>query len=294
MNLEGLGVAMVTPFKEDGTIDFESIPLLVENITSGRANYILVMGTTAEVSTLSDSEKKKVIQRVVESNQNKLPLVIGIGGNDTFKVIKEIQQTDLNPFQAILSVSPYYNKPTQEGIYQHYKHIANITPLPLILYNVPSRTGSNIEPKTFIKLVENFDNIIAIKEASGDIEQAQQIIKLSPSGIQVISGDDSLTLPMLLAGAVGSISVLGNALPVPIVQIFDYVAKGNLKKAYNLHYEMMDIIHLIFEEGNPSGIKALLELMSICKKTVRLPLISASSDLFRRIKNVLEKSIYSI
>ena len=294
MNLEGLGVAMVTPFKEDGTIDFESIPLLVENITSGRANYILVMGTTAEVSTLSDSEKKKVIQRVVESNQNKLPLVIGIGGNDTFKVIKEIQQTDLNPFQAILSVSPYYNKPTQEGIYQHYKHIANITPLPLILYNVPSRTGSNIEPKTFIKLVENFDNIIAIKEASGDIEQAQQIIKLSPSGIQVISGDDSLTLPMLLAGAVGSISVLGNALPVPIVQIFDYVAKGNLKKAYNLHYEMMDIIHLIFEEGNPSGIKALLELMSICKKTVRLPLVSASSDLFSRIEDVLEKSIYSI
>ena len=294
MNLEGLGVAMVTPFNEDGTIDFESIPPLVKNITSGRANYILVMGTTAEVNTLSDSEKKKVIRRVVESNQNKLPLVIGIGGNDTFRVIKEIQQTDLNPFQAILSVSPYYNKPTQEGIYQHYKHIAKITPLPLILYNVPSRTGSNIEPKTFIKLVEDFDNIIAIKEASGDIEQAQQIIKLSPSGIQVISGDDSLTLPMLLAGAVGSISVLGNALPIPIVKIFDYVAKGNLKKAYNLHYEMMDIIHLIFEEGNPSGIKALLELMSICKKTVRLPLISASSDLFRRIKNVLEKSIYSI
>ena len=151
MNLEGLGVAMVTPFNEDGTIDFESIPLLVENITLGRANYILVMGTTAEVNTLSDSEKKKVIRRVVKSNQNKLPLVIGIGGNDTFRVIKEIQQTDLNPFQAILSVSPYYNKPTQEGIYQHYKHIANITPLPLILYNVPSRTGSNIEPKTFIK-----------------------------------------------------------------------------------------------------------------------------------------------
>jgi len=294
MNLEGLGVAMVTPFNEDGTIDFESIPPLVKNITSGRANYILVMGTTAEVNTLSDSEKKKVIRRVVESNQNKLPLVIGIGGNDTFRVIKEIQQTDLNPFQAILSVSPYYNKPTQEGIYQHYKHIAKITPLPLILYNVPSRTGSNIEPKTFIKLVEDFDNIIAIKEASGDIEQAQQIIKLSPSGIQVISGDDSLTLPMLLAGAVGSISVLGNALPIPIVKIFDYVAKGNLKKAYNLHYEMMDIIHLIFEEGNPSGIKALLELMSICKKTVRLPLISASSDLFSRIEDVLEKSIYSI
>ena len=294
MNLEGLGVAMVTPFNEDGTIDFESIPPLVKNITSGRANYILVMGTTAEVNTLSDSEKKKVIRRVVESNQNKLPLVIGIGGNDTFRVIKEIQQTDLNPFQAILSVSPYYNKPTQEGIYQHYKHIAKITPLPLILYNVPSRTGSNIEPKTFIKLVEDFDNIIAIKEASGDIEQAQQIIKLSPSGIQVISGDDSLTLPMLLAGAVGSISVLGNALPIPIVKIFDYVAKGNLKKAYNLHFEMMDIIHLIFEEGNPSGIKALLELMSICKKTVRLPLISASSDLFSRIENVLEKSIYSI
>jgi 4-hydroxy-tetrahydrodipicolinate synthase len=294
MNLEGLGVAMITPFNEDDTIDFESIPTVVENIIKGRANYILVMGTTAEVSTLSDLEKKKIILAIIDSNQNRLPLVIGIGGNDTFKVIKEIQKTDLSSFQAILSVSPYYNKPTQEGIYQHYKNIAEISPLPIILYNVPSRTGINIEPNTFVRLVENFDNIVAIKEASGNIDQIQQIIKLCPPGVQIISGDDALTLPMLLFGAVGTISVLGNALPVPIVQIFDCVTRGNLKKAYKLHYEMMDIIHLIFEEGNPTGIKALLNVMSICKKNVRLPLMSASSDLFSKIEAVIEKSIYSV
>ena len=258
MDLKGIGVAMVTPFKENGEIDFGAIPGIVENIITGRADYLVVLGTTAEVTSLTDSEKKALIKEVVFANQNKIPLVIGIGGNNTAKVIAEIQSTDLSPFQAILSVSPYYNKPTQEGIFQHFKHVAEASPLPIIVYNVPSRTGSNVEPSTFIRLAEEVENIIAIKDASGSMDQAQQMLKDCAPHIQVISGDDALTLPMLLAGAVGTISVLGNALPVPLKEMMHYVESGDLKKAYGLHYQLLDVINLIFEEGNPVGIKALL------------------------------------
>ena len=207
MNLKGLGVAMVTPFTDEGQVDYEALPALVENITTGRADYLVLMGTTAEVACLTPEEKQKVLNTVVQLNQNKLPLVIGIGGNNTAKVVEEIQRTDLRPFQAILSVSPYYNKPTQEGIYQHYKKIVSASPLPIIVYNVPSRTGVGIEVDTFVRLANDFDAIIAIKEASGEMSQAENLIKKSPSRIQVISGEDSLNLPMLLAGAVGTISV---------------------------------------------------------------------------------------
>ncbi len=293
MNLKGLGVAMVTPFKEEGTVDFDAIPRIIENIVTGHADYIVVLGTTAEVTSLSDSEKKAVIQLIVETNQNKLPLVIGIGGNNTAKVIEEIQSTDLDPFEAILSVSPYYNKPTQDGIYEHYKHIAMASPLPIIVYNVPSRTGSNVEPSTFIRLAEDVENIIGIKDASGDMDQAQQMLKNCAPHIQVISGDDALTLPMLLAGAVGTISVLGNALPVPLKEMFHFVETGNLKKAYALHYQLLDVINLLFEEGNPVGVKALMESMGFCSKTVRLPLIKASGSLHERLQKVLEASIAS-
>lgn len=294
MNLKGLGVAMVTPFNQDGNVDFDAIPKVVENIITGHADYIVVMGTTAEVSALSDSEKKAVINTICDANQNKVPLIIGIGGNNTTKVCEEIQATDLSPFQAILSVSPYYNKPTQEGIYQHYKQIANVSPLPVIVYNVPSRTGSNIEPSTFVKLADEVDNIIGIKEASGDMDQAQQILKDCASHIQVISGDDALTLPMLLAGAVGTISVLGNALPIPLKEMFHYVETGNLKKAYALHYQLLDVINLIFEEGNPVGIKALMESMDYCEGTVRLPLIKATPSLKERLQRALETSIFTL
>ena len=293
MNLKGLGVAMVTPFKEDGNIDFNAIPRIVENIITGRADYIVVLGTTAEVSSLSDLEKKTVLKAVIGANKNKLPLIIGIGGNNTAKVIDEIQSTDLNPFQAILSVSPYYNKPTQEGIYEHYKHIAKASPLPIIVYNVPSRTGSNIEPHTFIRLAEEIENIIGIKDASGDMDQAQQMLKHCATHIKVISGDDSLTLPMLLAGAVGTISVLGNAIPVPLKEIFHFVEMGNLKKAYTLHYQLLDVINSLFEEGNPVGVKALLESIGLCSKTVRLPLIKASTSLHDRLQRVMEAFIAS-
>ncbi len=291
MNLKGLGVAMVTPFSEEGQVDYNALPAVVENITTGRADYIVLMGTTAEVACLTAEEKREVIKTVVALNQNKVPLVIGIGGNNTAQVVDEILHTDLSPFQAILSVSPYYNKPTQEGIYQHYKKIVAASPLPIIVYNVPSRTGAGIEVDTFVRLANDFESIIGIKEASGEMSQAENLIKKSPSRIQVISGEDSLNLPMLLAGAVGAISVLGNALPVPIVKMFHYVAEGDLKKAYELHYQLVDLVSLLFEEGNPVGIKALLETLSICKKTVRLPLVSASPELARKIEKALEAAL---
>ncbi|MEL0317519.1 MAG: 4-hydroxy-tetrahydrodipicolinate synthase [Flavobacteriaceae bacterium] len=291
MNLKGLGVAMVTPFTEEGQVDYNALPAVFENITTGRADYIVLMGTTAEVACLTAEEKREVIKTVVTLNQNKVPLVIGIGGNNTAQVVDEILHTDLSPFQAILSVSPYYNKPTQEGIYQHYKKIVAASPLPIIVYNVPSRTGAGIEVDTFVRLANDFESIIGIKEASGEMSQAENLIKKSPSRIQVISGEDSLNLPMLLAGAVGTISVLGNALPVPIVKMFHYVAEGDLKKAYELHYQLVDLVSLLFEEGNPVGVKALLETLSICKKTVRLPLVSASPELARKIEKALEAAL---
>jgi len=294
MNLKGLGVAMVTPFLQDGRVDYNAIPAVVKNIASGGADYIVLMGTTAEVVCLSKEEKNKIIQLVVKENRNKLPLVIGIGGNNTSAVVTEIQQTDLTPFEAILSVSPYYNKPTQEGIYHHYAAIARASSLPIIVYDVPSRTGSSVEVSTFVRLTNDFRSIIAIKDASGTLIKAQEIIKHCPKHVQLISGDDALTLPMLLAGAVGTISVLGNALPVPLVRMFKYVQEGDLNKAYELHYQLMDLIQLLFEEGNPVGIKALMELTGLCSKQVRLPLVHASSELINRLETVLEESLHLI
>jgi len=291
MNLKGLGVAVLTPFTSEGQVDYKAIPAIIENITSGRADYLVLMGTTAESPCLTLEEKQKIIQTVRDSNYGNLPLVIGIGGNNTAKVVEEISSMDLSPFEAIMSVSPYYNKPTQEGIYQHFKKIAQASPLPIIVYNVPSRTGAAIEVDTFVRMAHDFENIIAIKEASGEMSHAENLIKKSPAHIQVISGDDALNLPMLLAGAVGTISVLGNALPVPIVSIFHYVYEGNLKKAYELHYQLLDIISLIFEEGNPTGIKALMETLSLCNKTVRLPLVSASDALCLKIEKALEIAV---
>ena len=294
MNLKGLGVAMVTPFDSNGDVDFESIPTIVENISTGRANYIVIMGTTAEVVCLSSQEKKAVIEAVVKTNKSKLPLVVGIGGNNTAKVVEEINESDLSPFGAILSVSPYYNKPSQEGIYHHYSAISKASPIPVIVYNVPSRTGSSVDVDTFMRLTENFDNIIGIKDASGDMLQAQEIIKCCSKDIQLISGDDALTLPMILAGAVGTISVLGNALPVPLVKMIHLIEEGDLKKAYELHYQLLDLVNLLFEEGNPVGIKALMECLGICSKQVRLPLVNASAYLKERMEKILEDSIHAL
>ena len=294
MNFNGLGVAVITPFNDKGKVDYDSIPPIVENIISGGADYLVLMGTTAEVPCLSNEEKKNIIKVVSEINQNRLPMIIGIGGNNTSGVISEIIQTDLSLFGAILSVSPYYNKPSQHGIYSHFSEIAKISPLPIIVYNVPSRTGSSVKPSTFIRLCNDNENIYAIKESSGDLSLAKEIINKSSSEVQVISGDDAMTLPMLLAGGVGTISVLANALPKPIVSLFQHVKNGNLNEAYKSNHSLMDMIRLLFEEGNPVGIKCLMELMGICTKTVRLPLVSASSDLVNKMEEVLNNSIFSI
>ena len=294
MNFNGLGVAVITPFNDKGKVDYDSIPTIVENIISGGADYLVLMGTTAEVPCLSNEEKKNIIKVVSEINQNRLPMIIGIGGNNTSGVISEIIQTDLSLFGAILSVSPYYNKPSQQGIYSHFSEIAKISPLPVIVYNVPSRTGSSVKPSTFIRLCNDNENIYAIKESSGDLSLAKEIINKSSSEVQVISGDDAMTLPMLLAGGVGTISVLANALPKPIVSLFQHVKNGNLNEAYKSNHSLMDIIRLLFEEGNPVGIKCLMELMGICTKTVRLPLVSASSDLVNKMEEVLNNSIFNI
>ena len=294
MNFNGLGVAVITPFNDKGKVDYDSIPTIVENIISGGADYLVLMGTTAEVPCLSNEEKKNIIKVVSEINQNRLPMIIGIGGNNTSGVISEIIQTDLSLFGAILSVSPYYNKPSQQGIYSHFSEIAKISPLPIIVYNVPSRTGSSVKPSTFIRLCNDNENIYAIKESSGDLSLAKEIINKSSSEVQVISGDDAMTLPMLLAGGVGTISVLANALPKPIVSLFQHVKNGNLNEAYKSNHSLMDMIRLLFEEGNPVGIKCLMELMGICTKTVRLPLVSASSDLVNKMEEVLNNSIFNI
>ena len=294
MNFKGLGVALVTPFLRNRKIDYNSLPGIIENIISGGANYLVLFGTTAEVVCLDDNEKKEIIKIVFESNKNRVPLIIGIGGNNTYKVISEINSTDLSPFQGILSVSPYYNKPSQEGIYHHYAKIAETSSLPIIVYNVPHRTGINIKSDTFIRLTKNHKNIIAIKDATGDLFEAQKIIKEAPKNIQVISGDDALTLPMLLAGAVGTISVLGNALPGPLIKIFKHVEKGNLSMAYQLHYKLIDIIQKLSEEGNPVGIKGLMGIMGLCSNQVRLPLVNASSDLINQMKKILENDIFSL
>ena len=294
MNFNGLGVALITPFNDKGKVDYNSIPPIVENIISGGADYLVLMGTTAEVPCLSSGEKKNIIKVVSEINQNRLPMIIGIGGNNTSGVISEIIQTDLSLFGAILSVSPYYNKPSQQGLYSHFSEIAKISPLPIIVYNVPSRTGSSVKPSTFIRLCNDNENIYAIKESSGDLSLAKEIINKSSSEVQVISGDDAMTLPMLLAGGVGTISVLANALPKPIVNLFKHIKNGNLNEAYELNHRLMDIIRLLFEEGNPVGIKCLMELMGICKKNVRLPLVSASSDLINKMEELLNNSILNI
>lgn len=291
MDLTGLGVAMVTPLTQTGKVDFSAVPKIVNHIISGGANYLVLMGTTAETPTLLPAEREQLIHQIITANQNRIPLVLGIGGNDTHGVVKKITATDLEPFEAILSVSPYYNKPSQEGIYHHYKHISLASPKPIIVYNVPSRTASNIEPETFVRIANDCTNVIGIKEASGNFSQIQHLIKNSPKHIQVVSGDDALTLPTILAGAVGSISVLGNAMPDKMALMIALAKEYQVKQAYDLQYQLLDMMTLIFDEGNPTGIKALLESLGLCTKTVRLPLMNASDELIAKIEQTLHQSV---
>ncbi|MEO2053210.1 MAG: 4-hydroxy-tetrahydrodipicolinate synthase [Allomuricauda sp.] len=286
--LVGTGVALVTPFKEDLTVDVAALERIVEFNLQGGVDYLVVLGTTAESATLSKSEKQLVIDVVVRTNAGRLPLVLGIGGNNTMALVEELKNTDLAEFEAVLSVSPYYNKPTQEGIFRHFKALAEASPKPIILYNVPGRTGSNMLPETTLRLAHEVDNIIAIKEASGDMVQIDKIIKEKPEGFLVISGDDFTALPTVLAGGAGVISVLGQGLPRQFSKMMNLGLQGESEAAYQIHHTLLPLMGLIFEEGNPAGIKSVFENLGLANRTVRLPLVEASAQLRNKIGTFLK------
>ena len=282
-NLKGLGVALVTPFNEDLSIDFDSLTKLVEyNIANG-TDFLVVLGTTAETATLSKAEQAQVIEHIVKVNNKRLPLVLGIGGNNTLAVKEQIESTDLSDFEGVLSVSPYYNKPNQEGIYQHYKVLAS-TGKNIIIYNVPGRTGQNIEAATTLRLAKDFPNLFMIKEASPNISQYFDILRKKPAGFSLVSGDDEFTLPVTLAGGDGVISVIGQAYPKLFSDMIKLAKESKVKEAYAIHNQLVEIIRLIFAEGNPCGVKTVLTEMGIIKNHLRLPLIKASENLQDRIK----------
>jgi len=285
--LVGTGVALVTPFKEDLSVDHNALTKIVNyNIENG-TNYLVISGTTGESVTITAKEKQEIIATISKANNGRVPLVLGIGGNNTAQVIEEIKATDLNGFTAILSVSPYYSKPTQEGIYQHFKAISEACPIGVVLYNVPGRTASNMLPETTIRLANDFDNIVAVKEAGNNVAQYLELLRDKPTDFHVISGDDDLALSITLAGGSGVISVLGQAFPKNFSKMIQLGLDQNAKEAYDLHFKFMEVTSLIFEENNPAGIKAVLEAMSLCRDEVRLPLVPATQELKIKIKNYI-------
>lgn len=285
-NFTGTGVAIVTPFTTKGEVDFPALTKLVEHIIKGRVEYIVVLGTTGETATLSKDEKKQVIAHIIKATKKRVPLVLGVGGNNTAELVEQLKKDDLSDFDAILSVSPYYNKPSQEGIYQHYKAIAKASPLPIILYNVPGRTASNMTAETTLRLANEFKNIIAIKEASGNIEQCMKIIKYRPDNFLIISGDDNLTLPLIASGADGVISVVANAYPKDFSDMVRFALVHNLKNAQKLHYKLMEITEQLFADGNPGGVKVVLAKKKITQPTVRLPLVEPNDTVKAKLKKI--------
>ena len=284
----GTGIAIVTPFHENGKIDWESLKKLIEFWIEGKVEYLVVLGTTGESATIHGEEKQQVFSFVKETANNRLPLVAGIGGNDTHEVIKGFKEFDLKGYDAILSVAPYYNKPNQEGLFQHYKALDAATPLPIIMYNVPSRTGMNVTADTQLRIAHECKNIFATKEASGSFEQISQIIKYKPADFMVISGDDPITLPMIAAGAEGLISVVANAYPKDYSDMVRLCLAGRFDEAQKLHYKYTDIINSIFAEGSPSGVKAYLNEMGLCKNTFRLPIWPVTAKHHTKIKELMK------
>jgi 4-hydroxy-tetrahydrodipicolinate synthase len=287
----GTGVALVTPFKKDFSVDVEALKRIVNYVIDGGVEYLVVLGTTAESATLTADEKELVINTIKEANNGRLPLVLGVGGNNTMKVVEELKTRDFSGFSAILSVSPYYNKPTQEGIYQHFKMVAENSPLPVILYNVPGRTASNMLPSTVIRLANDFKNLIGIKEAAGDIVQAMKLIQDKPKDFLVISGDDMITLPMVLAGGAGVISVIGEGFPKEFSEMVRLGLQRKVDEAYKLHYLLADSIDMIFEQGNPGGIKEVFKSLGLSENTVRLPLVNVNEDLANRLNAFVKKVV---
>lgn len=288
-SLIGTGVALVTPFKKDFSVDVDALKAIVNFQIDNGIDYLVILGTTAETATLSKLEKELVIATIVEANKGRLPLVLGVGSNNTQEVVEELTTRNFSDFVAILSVSPYYNKPTQEGIYQHFKAIAEASPLPIILYNVPGRTSINILPLTIIRLANDFKNVVAVKEAAGDIIQAMNIIQNKPKDFLVISGDDMLTLPMILAGGSGVISVIAAGFPKQFSEMVHLGLNKRVDNAYTLHYLLADSIDMIFEQGNPAGIKEVLKSLRFSENTVRLPLVNVDENLANRIHDFTNK-----
>ncbi len=285
--LMGTGVALITPFKADGNIDVDALMDIVSFNINGGVDYLVALGTTAESVTLTKKEKQLVLDTIVRANNERLPLVVGVGGNNTAGVVDDLHTLNLSPFDAVLSVSPYYNRPTQEGIYQHFKAISEASPLPIIMYNVPGRTGSNMLPGTTIRLAKDFDNIVAIKEACGNMVQVMELIDHRPEGFLVLSGDDITALPTILAGGEGVISVIGQGLPSEFSQMVRLGRAGENEEAYEYHYLLQEGMGLIFEEGNPAGIKAIFEVLGMSGASVRLPLVEASPSLKNKIAHFI-------
>ena len=285
---KGTGVAIVTPFHDSGNIDFGSFEKIIEHVVSHNVNYIVALGTTGESATLSKDEKVAVLDFVLETVNKRLPVVAGIGGNNTQEVINTIKATSFEGIDAILSVCPYYNKPQQKGMYGHFKAIAGICPVPVILYNVPGRTSSNLTAETTLRLASEFENIIGIKEASGNLAQCMEIIKNKPQDFLFISGDDALTYPLLALGADGVISVVANAFPLQFAEMVNLGLKGKLNKARTLHYLLLDFMNSLFLDGSPSGIKAALEDLGFCKSNVRLPLVKVNKTVHSIISEQVE------
>ncbi len=287
--IEGMGVALVTPFKKDLSVDYEALEKIVEFQIDNGTDYLVMLGTTGETPTLCIEEKKQIVDTVVRVNKGRLPLVIGIGGNNTMAVAEEIKKTDFTNIDAILSVAPCYNKPSQEGIYQHYKVIAECTDMPIILYNVPGRTGVNIEARTTLRLAHEFKNIVAIKAASGNFSQIDEIIKNKPKDFMVISGDDGVTFPLITLGASGVISVVGNAFPKEFSRMVRLALRGDLQGARKIHYEFVEMIELLFVDGNPSGVKCVMSEMGMLENVLRLPLVPTTANTDKELSKWLER-----
>ena len=284
----GTGVAIVTPFKNDSSIDFKSLGRLVDHLINNKIDYLVVLGTTGESVTQSEDEKRAVIDHVLEINNGKVPVVVGMGGNCTMEIVDKITKNKFDGIDGILSVTPFYNKPSQKGLYYHFKTIAGASPVPVIIYNVPGRTSINIEADTTISLANDVRNIVAVKEASGNIDQIMQIIKNTPPDFQIISGDDAITLPVISIGGSGVISVLANAYPGEWSDMVNYALKNNFQAAREIHYKFVDLINLLFADGNPAGIKATLNHLGLVQNQLRLPLTPVSRQVYNQINQAIE------
>lgn len=288
----GLGIAVITPFKSDGTIDFDALSRLVEYQIKGNVDFLCIMGTTAETPTLSKAEKQALKDFFVERVAGRVPLLMGCGGNSTANVVEDLKTMDLRGIDGVLSVCPYYNKPSQEGLYQHFAAIAKASPVPVVLYNVPGRTGINMTAETTLRLAREFDNIVAIKEASGNITQMDDIIKNKPANFDVISGDDGITFPLITLGAVGVISVIGNALPAEFSKMVRLALRGEYDSALTIHHKFTELFKLLFVDGNPAGVKAMLHEMGMIENVLRLPLVPTRLTTMERISQIVRELGY--